>query len=115
MALTQTQITELQALIDRIDTAKRKIFLRKAGDPGAIDDFLSGQEAIACGLRYLQQIESEELSGSLAHLIKLLWRLRRLGPTLGTGMGNQVVLGYLFRTIDPDPRLDWKGMQPLRW
>ncbi|HRG50034.1 MAG TPA: hypothetical protein PKW02_03260 [Pseudomonadales bacterium] len=115
MALTQTQITELQTLINRLDDAKRKIFLRKAGDPGAIDDFLFGQEAIACGLRYLQQIESEELSGSLAHLIKLLWRLRRLGPTLGTGMGNQVVLGYLFRTIDPDPRLDWKGMQPVRW
>ncbi len=115
MTLTQIQTGELQALIDRLDEARGKIFRRQAGDPGAIDDFLFGQEAITCGLRYLQRIESEDLADSLAQLVMLVWRLRRLGPTLGTGMGNQVVLGYLFRTTAPDPRLDWKGMEPVRW
>jgi hypothetical protein len=91
---------KLQIVIADLKLSSRKLFARQAGDPGAVEDYLTGQEACLRALRFMQNNPVIEYTDSdMYFIITSNWYNTRFGCTKGTGMSCEHLLRYLENAI----------------
>lgn len=108
------KIAELQVIIHDLLKSRSALFRRSRGDPGAVRDFIEGQDAIVSALKFLS-VMPDSTDELMTEVIQTVWRRFRLGPTLGTGQACQYLLNYLYEMFGNDSRLEWPGWQQLNW
>ena len=97
----------LQKVIADLKFSSRKLFARVPNDPGAVEDFLTGQEACLRALRFMQNNRFILYTESDMHfIITSNWYTTRHGCTKGTAMTCEKLLKYLEVAISGREKTD---------
>lgn len=95
---------ELQQVIADLKSASRKLFARVPADPGAVEDYLVGQEACLRALRFMQNNSLLPFSDTnMRFIITANWYNTKYGCTKGTAMACEQLLRYLEAAISGSP------------
>ena len=98
---------ELQKVIADLKFSSRKLFARVPADPGAVEDYLSGQEACLRALRFMQNNPFILYTERDMHfIITANWYTTRYGCTKGTAMTCEKLLRYLEVAISGREKTD---------
>ena len=91
---------ELQKVIADLKFSSRKLFARMPVDSGAVEDFLTGQEACLHALRFMQNNQLIPFSDSnMRFILTAAWYNTKFGCTTGTAMSCEQLLRYLEAAI----------------
>ena len=91
---------EFQKVVADLNYSSRKLFSRVAADPGAVEDYLTGQEACIRALRFMQNNELIPYTDSdMRFIITANWYNTKYGCTRGTAMACQQLLRYLNEAV----------------
>ena len=90
----------LQKVIADLKYASRKLFARVPAEPGAVEDYLAGQDACIRALRFMQNNQVIQYTDSdMYFIITSNWYNTRFGCTKGTAMSCEHLLRYLENAI----------------
>ena len=94
----------LQKVITDLKFSSRKLFARVPADPGAVEDFLTGQEACLRAMRFMQNNTVIPYADhDMQFIITANWYNTRYGCTKGTAMSCEHLLRYLETAISGSP------------
>ena len=94
--ISQIPYPRLQTVIADLKYSSRKLFARQPGDPGAVEDYLAGQEACSRALRFMQDNSVIPYTDNdVRFIIISTWYTTRYGYTKGTAMACEKLLRYL--------------------
>lgn len=95
---------ELQQVIADLKSSSRKLFARVPADPGAVEDFLTGQEACLRAMRFMQDNQLIPFSDSnMRFIVTANWYNTKYGCTKGTAMSCEQLLRYIESAISGSP------------
>ena len=93
--ISQIPYPKLQTVIADLKSASRKLFAREPGNPGAVEDFLAGQEACIRALRFMQDNPVIPYTDNdMRFIIISTWYTTRYGYTKGTAMACEKLLKF---------------------
>ena len=95
---------ELQQVIADLKSASRKLFARVPADPGAVEDYLMGQEACLRAMRFMQNNQLIPFSDSnMRFIVTANWYNTKYGCTKGTAMSCEQLLRYMEAAVSGSP------------